>query len=283
MASNVKVVPTFERSRGNRAPLDMTSDGAMLILFDLDDTLMDDGAAERSAATHLYNNVETPLSVEEFVSKWSGTLRRHFDRYLAGELSFQGQRRERVREMIDPSLADEIADRIFADYHAQYEAGWTLFPDAAPCLDGLSGFRLGVITNGQGDQQRRKLVRTGILDRFECVLISGECGCSKPDPAIFVRACASVGELPENSVYVGDRYDIDAQAARRAGLHGIWLDRKRTANASHTPPIVGSLGELLTAIADGETLRNHFAHGFRGSSEAQSVARIVKAAGIKPQ
>jgi len=221
----------------------------MLILFDLDDTLMDDGAAERSAATYLHKRVETPLSVEEFVSQWSMALRRHFDRYLAGEVSFQGQRRDRVRELIDSSLSDEIADRIFADYHASYEAGWALFPDAVPCLNGLPGFRLGLITNGQRDQQRRKLVRTGILDRFECVLISEECGCSKPDPAIFIRACASVGELPESSVYVGDRYDIDAQAARRAGLHGIWLDRKRTGNASHTPPIIGSLGELLTAIA----------------------------------
>lgn len=233
----------------------------MLILFDLDDTLMDDGSAERSAALLLHKTIETAVSAEEFASRSADSLKRHFARYLAGEVSFQGQRRDRMRELIDSSLSDEAADRIFADYHANYVASWSLFPDALLCLNGLSRFRLGLITNGQAHQQRWKLVQTGILDRFECVLISEECGCSKPDPAIFVRACASVGELPENSVYVGDRYDIDAQAARRAGLRGIWLDRKRTANASHTPPIVGSLGELLTVIVDSETLPNSSSSG----------------------
>jgi putative hydrolase of the HAD superfamily len=220
----------------------------MLILFDLDGTLMDDGAAEQSAATYLYKSIVTPLSLEQFLSQWSVALKRHFNRYLTGEVSFQGQRRDRVREVIDSSLSDAAADRMFADYHANYEAAWTLFPDVMPCLNSLSEFRVGLITNGQADQQRRKLAQTCILDRFECVLISEECGCAKPDPAIFIRACESLGERPESSVYIGDRYDIDAQAARRAGLHGIWLDRKQTANASHVPPIIGSLDDLLTTL-----------------------------------
>lgn len=229
----------------------------MLILFDLDDTLMDDGTAERSAALLLHKTTKTVGSAEEFASRWSDAMKRHFARYLAGEVSFQGQRRDRIRELIDPSLSDDAADRIFADYHANYEAGWSLFSDALPCLNNLSQFHLGLITNGQRDQQRLKLKRMGILDRFECVLISEECGCAKPDPTIFLRACAFIGELPENSVYVGDRYDIDAQAARVAGLKGIWLDRKAKATAMHAPPVIGSLDELRALVVDREALPNH--------------------------
>jgi putative hydrolase of the HAD superfamily len=82
-----------------------------------------------------------------------------------------------------------------------------------------------VISNGQAAQQRSKLERTGILDRFDRVLISEECGCAKPNAAIFHRACSMVDESPQQSVYVGDLYDVDAVAARAAGLTGIWLDR----------------------------------------------------------
>lgn len=216
----------------------------MLILFDLDDTLIDDSAATRSAVVRLHGSIKASMSPEEFANRWSGALRRHFNRYLAGEISFQDQRRARVREAVDSSLPDEVADRIFAVYQETYEAGWSLFSDVLPCLDSLSSFRLGLITNGQGNQQRKKLMRTSLLDRFECVLISEECGCAKPDPTIFLRACAAVGEHPGNSVYVGDRYDIDAQAARTAGLHGIWLDRKQKVTAEHIPPVVRSLDEL---------------------------------------
>jgi putative hydrolase of the HAD superfamily len=229
----------------------------MLVLFDIDDTLLDHGAAERSAATLLHKRVSAPVPLEDFLVRWATALERHFARYLAEEVSYQGQRRDRVREVVDSSLSDEAADRLFADYLANYEAGWSLFSDVLPCLDSLSQHRLGVISNGQGHQQRRKLAQTGILDRFECLVISEECGCAKPDATIFLRACAQVGESPANSVYVGDRYDLDAQAARTAGLRGIWLDRNERATAENAPPIIGSLDRLRALLVGVDMLPNH--------------------------
>lgn len=224
----------------------------MLVLFDLDDTLLDHAAALRSAATLLHGTVGSSMSLEEFLARWDEALERHFARYLAGEVSYQGQRRDRVRELIDASLSDEAADRLLTSYLAEYAASWSLYPDALPCLDALAEHRLGVITNGQGDQQRSKLTKTGIMDRFECVLISEECGFAKPDSMIFLRACSLLGERPENTVYVGDRYDLDAQAARMAGLRGVWLDRKGNATAEHEPPIIVTLDRLRMVLAEAE-------------------------------
>jgi putative hydrolase of the HAD superfamily len=229
----------------------------MLILFDIDDTLLDHKSAERRAATLLYKSVEPPFSLEEFLVKWAAALERHFSRYLAGEVSYQGQRRDRVREVVESSLSDEAADRVFADYLVTYEASWSLFSDVLPCLDSLSEHRLGVISNGQGHQQRRKLAQTGILDRFQCLVISEECGIAKPDTAIFICACAQLGESSANSVYVGDRYELDAQAARTAGLRGIWLDRDKQSTAQHAPPIIESLNQLRSFLVGAETLPNH--------------------------
>jgi putative hydrolase of the HAD superfamily len=94
----------------------------MLILFDIDDTLLDHGSAERSAATLLHRNISAAVSPEEFLVRWASALERHFARYLAGEASYQAQRRDRVREVVDSSLSDEAADRVFAGYLANYEA-----------------------------------------------------------------------------------------------------------------------------------------------------------------
>lgn len=220
----------------------------MLVLFDLDGTLLDQDAAVQSAATLLYNALGSPMPLEEFLARWAAALERHYARYLAGEVSYHGQRRERVREVVDASLSDGDADQLFAHYLASYEAGWSLYSDVLPCFDAIADRRLGVISNGQGDQQRRKLTQTGIVDRFECVLISEECGCVKPDSTIFLRACSLLGESPESSIYVGDRYDLDAQAARTAGLRGIWLDRKGSATAEHAPPIIDTLDRLRALV-----------------------------------
>jgi len=86
----------------------------MAVLFDLDDTLIDHTAAFRLATAALYDSVASPLSLEQFHSAWSASLKRQFDRYLAGELSYGEQRLARIREVIDPALSDEAADRIFS-------------------------------------------------------------------------------------------------------------------------------------------------------------------------
>ena len=217
----------------------------MLILFDIDGTLLDDAASERAGAAALYAVAAESDSLEEFTRAWSAASQRHYARYLAGETDFQGQRRARVREIVDDSLTDAAADRLFEVYLAAYESAWTLYPDALGCLDALTCHRLGVVSNGHGAQQRRKLERLGIADRFEGVLISSEAGCRKPAAGIFLKACALLGTRPEDALYVGDRYEIDALGARAAGLAGVWLDRDGSRTAAHEPPIISSLGELL--------------------------------------
>jgi len=213
----------------------------MLFLFDIDDTLLDDRTSVRLAATALHGSVGSAMSSDDFCSAWTDALERHYARYLRGEVPFEVQRRDRVREVIDPALTDAAADRIINQYVAAYEASWCLFSDVLPCLDKLSGCRLGIVSNGKGEWQRRKLDATGIAKRFEHVVISADIGFAKPDPVIFHRACTLFGEDPSEVVYIGDRYDVDAQGARAAGLRGVWLDRRREATAEHHPPLINSL------------------------------------------
>jgi putative hydrolase of the HAD superfamily len=222
----------------------------MLVLFDIDDTLLDHLTASNAGAIALHRRLGIGLPVEQFLSTWSAALDRHYERYLAGEISFSEQRRARMREAIDSSLSDEASDRAFDGYLAAYEDSWSLFPDVLPCLDRLSDCRLGIISNGQGVQQRRKLARTGIAHRFMPIVISDECGWTKPSAEIFLHACQLAGESPHNTIYVGDRYDVDAAAARRAGLTGIWLDRRSTRTKLHQSPIIGTLDELLIPSMD---------------------------------
>ena len=221
----------------------------MAVFFDLDDTLLDHASALRAGAGALYDRVQPSLPFDAFLAHWTASLARHYDRYLAGELSYEQQRWERVREVVDATLSDAAADGVFRTYLEAYEAAWSLFPDVQTTLIRLSGHRLGIITNGQAGQQRRKLEETGLLARVECVVISEECGFAKPNPEIFLKACSVLSDAPDSSVYVGDRYDVDAVGARKAGLTGIWLDRGRSATSDHEPPIITTLRELPSLLA----------------------------------
>ena len=50
-------------------------------------------------------------------------------------------------------------------------------------------------------------------------------GFGKPDARAFHNACALLGSVPAQTVYVGDDIEIDAIAAQAAGLRALWLQR----------------------------------------------------------
>jgi putative hydrolase of the HAD superfamily len=224
-----------------------------VIFFDLDGTLLDDARATARGldALHSRYGAATGMSRDELTDAWQQLLDRHFARYLAGDLSMQAQRRARMRGLFDKgqtaSLSDGEADEMFSAYLAGYEHGWTCFADAIETLSHLTHWRLGVITNGERDQQVKKLERTGLASFFSLVLTSGEYGVAKPDARIFLEACARAGVAAADSVYVGDNWTADVMGSLGAGLQPIWLRRAEVDR--EIPPDVRVASSLTGLVA----------------------------------
>src|SRR6185503_1616951 len=136
------------------------------------------------------------MSLEALHVSWHSAMIEHFPKYLRGELTYEQQRRARLRQTVAPGIADADADRLFCRYTDAYESAWSLFPDAIACLTRLEHLPLGIVSNGQGAEQRRKLERTGIAERFRTVHISEECGYAKPAAELFLQACSAAGIAP---------------------------------------------------------------------------------------
>lgn len=102
-----------------------------------------------------------------------------------------------------------------------------LYPDAEQFLAGVAkaGTRLAVVTNGPSDFQHETL--RGIEDRVDAVIISGEVGVAKPDPAIFLLATERLGVTPSDAWHVGDSLTHDVVGAQAAGMPVAWLNRGR--------------------------------------------------------
>ncbi|GAA0579623.1 HAD family hydrolase [Actinomadura livida] len=207
---------------------------AEVVFFDLDGTLVDHRSAVWEAIGRIVRSApDAAAPPEELMALWWTLEGRHMREYLAGECSFAEHHRRRVRSFLpmlgepvpeSPGLLDAwIAER----YLGVFEESWRCYPDVRPCLDALArlpgGPRLAVLTNGDPEQQRAKLARFGLLGFFEAVLTPSELGAAKP--AAYAAACRSMGTDPAHAVNVGDMLESDVNAAARAGLTGIWLDR----------------------------------------------------------
>jgi putative hydrolase of the HAD superfamily len=134
-------------------------------------------------------------------------------------------------------------------YIDEYLAACALYSDVKPALAQLAAYPMGIISNGERSQQKYKLIRTGIDHYFGRLILSEECGMAKPARGIFKVACDSMGVPPSEAIYVGDRREIDAEAARSVGLHGIWLDRFGGSNEEDPRRRISSLSALPAALA----------------------------------
>lgn len=195
------------------------------VCFDVDATLVDNETSTRAGLQAL-------LGTDEAWADWSALTERHYRRYLAGEVDFDTMRWQRTKEFFASRgevLGDGEVFRREERRAAAMRRAWQLYDDALPCLRALrtAGLRLAAITNAAGEYQRAKLGALGLASAFDAVLISGEIGVAKPHQAIFRKACAFLGVRPGQAVHVGDRLDMDAEGARNAGMHGVWLDRSR--------------------------------------------------------
>ncbi|MEV4558448.1 HAD family hydrolase [Kitasatospora sp. NPDC049285] len=202
------------------------------VLLDLDGTLLDhDGAS--SAALLAAVAAEFPgrsFERSEVLEHWRELQETFYERYVARELTQQEQRRARAVGLAARlglgEWTDERADAWFAGYLRRYERSWRAYPEVPRAVRALAaGRQLGVVTNGDGPRQRRKLHAMGLGELAERTVASSEEGIAKPDPAIFRLACERLGAAPERTAYVGDRLETDALGATDAGLLGIWLDR----------------------------------------------------------
>ncbi|MEV6960815.1 HAD family hydrolase [Streptomyces sp. NPDC051207] len=221
------------------------------VVWDVDDTLFDYTSADRAgmrghlAAEGLLAAYE---GVEQALDRWREITDRQWARFAAGEVSFEDQRRDRVRAFIDRDLTDAEADAWFQRYIAHYEAAWALFPDVLPVLDALAGsHRHAVLSNSSLHVQDRKLRLLGVHDRFEAILCAAELGVSKPAPAAFRAACDALGLAPHQVAYVGDHPEIDGRGAAEAGLLSVWIDRGgayATLEPPRGPHRIASLAEL---------------------------------------
>ncbi|HEX5899165.1 MAG TPA: HAD family hydrolase [Solirubrobacteraceae bacterium] len=148
----------------------------------------------------------------------------------------------------DGELAAELGERFGADRRALHET----FADAAPALDALGAdHALALVTNGASCWQREKLMASGLADRFAVVVVSGELGTAKPDPAVYARGLSELGAEPGEAVMVGDSLRNDVDGALGAGLSAVWLNRDGRPRPLDRPDVVeiDTLGALPAALA----------------------------------
>lgn len=223
-----------------------------MIFFDIDGTLLDHKGSEYFAVKEFYKVYSNLFNTQEeiFYNLWCKTSDKHFQKYLSGELTFLEQRNERIKELFalhEINLSDEEAAEKFQVYLENYEKNWMIFDDVITCLKKLEDDKLGIISNGDLEQQIYKLERLGIKSCFDIFVTAGDTGIAKPNIKIFEIACDRAGKEPQQCYYIGDEIETDILACQKIGMSGIWINRKNKPTNKFVKQI-SSLDKLKEAL-----------------------------------
>ncbi len=212
---------------------------------------MDNNSAQINAAKKFFkefDELSLLYSDTDFPNIWNEVTGNFIQLFVQNKISFQEQRRFRLKEIFQKEIEDQKADEIFKVYLKSYEDSWLLFDDVIPCLDNFSNKELGIISNGDSSQQRQKLRSLNIFDRFDSITISSDIGIHKPDKELFYHACEQTGIKPINCFYIGDNYEADMIGAKNAGITGIWINRNNKKIEDNEIIQIQSLNELKIII-----------------------------------
>jgi putative hydrolase of the HAD superfamily len=187
------------------------------VLFDLDDTLY----LEEDYFRGGFQVVADELSSRGYDGEGDVAS------YL---LSLHHENRDRVLDRaanilgFPPGWVGDLVDTF-----RSHEPTIGLSPEVPEVLMGLRqrSVSLGIVTDGHGDVQRRKIASLGVEHLVDVVVVADDFGRSawKPDPSPMLRCLRQLGVPTRAATFVGDHPDRDVLGARNAGLTCVRIRR----------------------------------------------------------
>ncbi len=148
--------------------------------------------------------------------------------FVAGLCASEGAERNRWRRIVAAVFEGHHSDDLFDELWHWFARpmAWRTIYDVREALLGLAGPRLALGIASNFDR-RLHTVADGLFDLapIRHRVISSEVGWRKPSPMFFDAVARAAGCEPGQIVFVGDRPDMDYEAANAAGMRAVLLDR----------------------------------------------------------
>lgn len=253
------------------------------IMFDLDDTLLWDELSIKKAfeATTNYATEKYDIEakkLERAVRTVAEAIYPTYDTYdfvsnigigtfesFWGEFKDEGKDFEALREIqedyrfnawnkglealeiFDKEFAQELAER----FPIERKKHVYLYDETIEVLENLKEkYKLLMLTNGSPDLQHTKLsLSPELAPYFDYIVISGEFGEGKPEPAIFEHSIKLLEVEKHETIMVGNNPNSDILGATRSGIDSIWINHHNEENEDITPTYeVKRLKEIIPII-----------------------------------
>lgn len=230
---------------------DMRLNDVRGVVFDLDDTLLDQKAWMVSKLELTWSEEKSILPAREaFLS-------------LALQIIEEGNRAHLFDALcLQLGMDDAGRLKLIKAYRNARPQDRPLYSDVLVTLHRLRqlGYRIAILTDNPPASQRLKLEVCGLMPLIDTLVLAAELGKQKPDPEVFAE-CARLLDLPpEQLVMVGDNLYRDIQGAQAAGYRHTFQVQRPGAFFNFSPDLVARVRSTAAGSTTVAALNELFWH-----------------------
>ncbi len=223
-----------------------------VILWDLDDTLLDFKASEKYAFdTCMINAGITPT--DELLAAYSRINLSFWKRLERGEITKDALLAGRFASYFESVGITGVDVPQFQRSYQQLLGSVCYYLDNSYelCKRLHQTHRQYIVTNGVAATQHSKLAKSRLSEVTDGAFISEESGYDKPSPLFFEKSFAQIPDLvKENTIIVGDSLTSDMQGGVNAGIACCWYNPSKAAvpDDIHIDYTISNLWEILPIV-----------------------------------
>lgn len=219
-----------------------------ILLFDIDDTLLDFGANEADSLNKLFHQHGINFT-EEIFRVYDSVNRQLWDDYENGNILMNEVLNTRFSKTM--LKLGKVVDGV--EWENQYREllgnGYKHMEGALEVCQNLSlSHRLFVITNGVTKTQIKRLKLSGLHDFFEYIFDSQSIGSQKPSTEFFNYVMSHIKDFDINkALVIGDSLNTDIKGGIQSGIDTCWINAKakECPEEIQSTYIITKLAELL--------------------------------------
>lgn len=197
-----------------------------ILLFDLDDTLLDFGANEIDSLNKLFQQHGYTFS-DELFGVYNSVNKQLWADYENGNIALDDVLNSRFSETM--LKLGKVVDGIAWEnlYRELLGNGCQHMEGALEVCQSLSvSHRLFIITNGITKTQIKRLQQSGLYEFFEDVFDSQSIGFQKPSTEFFDYVMSHIKDFnKKEALVIGDSLNTDIKGGIQSGIDTCWINK----------------------------------------------------------
>lgn len=224
-----------------------------VILFDLDDTLLDFSETEKNAFNNSFTAFGLPNGLTDYRASYNVISKGLWSDLEKGHISLSELKVERFKRLFKQHQLTLNVEDFGQSYLDNLGQEVHMIDGVQEMLNNLSNCRLAVLTNGFQEVQNARIAISCMKDTFEAIISSEETGYQKPQAEIFEYAFERLGiSTKGNVLMVGDSLTSDIQGGNNFGIDTCWFNPHGKENVSAIKPTyeISEFIELVQIVKD---------------------------------